>query len=80
MELQNELAQNRQQVASLQHSDRKSEVRHCVGRRRREPSVDTRLLGEAKRLLRGARRVARLEHSVQGVRWRSDTIAAGADG
>ena len=41
VELQNELAHSRQQAA--QHSDRKSEVFHCVGRRRRE-SVWTRLL------------------------------------
>ena len=57
---------------SLQHSDRNSEVLHCVGRRRRE-SVWTRACWEATRLLRGARRVARLEHSAQGVRWCSDT-------
>ena len=48
---------------SLQHSDRKSEVLHCVGRRLRE-SVWTRLLGKAKRLLRGSRRVARLRATV----------------
>ena len=36
--------------------------------------------GEAKHLLRGAGRVARLEHSVLGVRWRSDTTSAEADG
>ena len=41
VELQNELAHSRQQAA--QHSGRKSEVFHCVGRRRRE-SVWTRLL------------------------------------
>ena len=74
VELQNELAQSRQQAANeLQHSDRKSEVLHCVGRRHA-------FAGEAKRLLRGAKRVARLQHSVQGVRWRSDTTSAGADG
>ena len=55
------------------------EVLHCVGRRRRE-SVWTRVCWEAERLLRGAGRVARLEHSVQGVRWRSDTTSAEADG
>ena len=31
---------------------------------------------EDKRLLKGARRVARLEHSVQWVHWRSDTTSA----
>ena len=36
--------------------------------------------GEATRLLRGAGRVARLEHSVQGVRWRSDTTSAETGG
>ena len=56
-ELQNELNQSKQQAAN--------EVLHCVGRRRRE-SVWTGVAGEAKRLLRGARRVSRLEHSVQG--------------
>ena len=35
---------------------------------------------EAKRLLRGARRVVRLEHSVQWVRWCSDTTSVEADG
>ena len=36
--------------------------------------------GEAKRLLRGAGRVARLEHIVQRVCWRSDATSAEADG
>ena len=43
---------------SFKHSDRKSEVLHCVGRRRRESGVDA-FAGEAKRLLRSARRVAK---------------------
>ena len=38
-------ADSRQRM-SLQHSDRKSEVLHCVGRRRRESVCDTRLLGK----------------------------------
>ena len=76
MDLQNELARSRHQAANEKHSDRKSEVLHCEGRR----LVYTVFAGEAKRLLRGARRVAGLEHSVQGVRWRNDTTSAEADG
>ena len=34
------------QRTSLQHSVRKSDVLHCVGRRRREVGVDTQLLGK----------------------------------
>ena len=34
------------QRMSLQHSDRKPEVLHCVGRKRRESVCDTRLLGK----------------------------------
>ena len=64
------------QRTNLQHSDWKSEVLHCVGRRRRESVWTRAFAGEAKRLLRGARRVERLEHSVQGVRCCSDTTSA----
>ena len=80
VEWQKEPAQSRQQaakeLAALRQDVRGAPLR---GTQATGVGVDTRLL-EAERLLRGAGRVARLEHSVQGVRWRSDTTSAEADG
>ena len=80
VELQNELAHSRQQaaneLAALRQDVRGAPLR---GTQATGVGVDA-FAGEARRLLRGARRVARLEHSVQGVRWRSDTTSAEADG
>ena len=79
-ELQNELNQGRQQAAN-ELAALRQEVRGAPlrGTQATGVSVDA-FAGEAKRFLRGARRVARLEHSVQGVRWRSDTTSAEVDG
>ena len=60
---------------SLQHSDRKFEVLHCVERRRLE-SVWTRVCWENQATSQGRR----TRGSVQGIRWRSDTTSAEADG
>ena len=81
VELQNELAQSRQAASS---------ERACstqIGSPRCSTAWDAgdgsrcghAFAGEAKRLLRGARRVAGLEHSALGVHWR-DTTSAEADG
>ena len=78
-ELQSELNQSRQQAAN-ELAALRQEVRGAPlrGTQATGVGVDTRLLGEAKRLLRGTRRVVRLEHSVQGVR--CDTSSAEVDG
>ena len=80
VELQDELAQSRQpaanQLAVLRQEVLGAPLR---GTQATGVGVDA-FAGEAERLLRGARRVARLEHSVQGVRWRSDTASAEGDG
>ena len=73
-ELQNELNQSRQQAANELAAPRQ-EVRGAPLRGSQATGV-----GVDTRLLKGARRVARLEHSVQGVRWRNDTTYAEVDG
>ena len=80
VELQNELAQSRQQAAN-ELAALRQEVRGAPlrGTQATGVGVDA-FAGEARRLLRGAKRVARLEHCVQGVRWCSDTTSAEADG
>ena len=65
------------QRASLQHSGRRYGL-HCVGRRRRECGHTA--AGKAGRVLGCSRHGARLECSVQGVRWRSGATSAEADG
>ena len=75
-ELQNELAQRRQQAAN-DLSSLGQEVRGSPLRWSQATGVGVDpFAGVVRRLLRGARLVARLEHSAQGVSWRSDTTSA----
>ena len=67
--LQAELVQNRQQAANWLAALREELRAPLRATSTTGVGVDTSFLGKAKRHLRGARRVARLEHSVQGVRW-----------
>ena len=80
-ELQNELNQSRQQaaneLAALRHEVRGAFLR---GTQATGIGVDTRLLEKPSDFSGAQGRVARLEHSVQGVRWRSDSTSAEADG
>ena len=80
-ELQVELARSRQQEAN-ELAALRQEVRAPHPQRGSQTTgvgVDSRLLGKARRLLGCSRRVARLECSVQGVRWRSGATTAEAD-
>ena len=79
-ELQNELNQSRQQAANKLAALRK-EVRGAPlrGTQATGVGVDTRLLKKPSDFS-GAQDAWRLEHSVQGVRWRSDTTSAEVDG